>query len=329
MKNSTREHLIKTIRENIPDGVNLTTYLSDTLNIGRESAYRRIRGEINFTFDEVATLSQDLGFSIDNIVGMKRDQNALFNIHMLQKLDYVDIYINKILQYGEMFRKMSQHSDTHARISINTLPYFFHIKYESLSRFRIYKWLHQNQKLDVHDKFADFALVDKAINAHNTLYRDIQTIQHVTVIIDNNVFWSAAKDIEYFYKRGLLSHNDLVMLKKDLHDIVNTVEEMATDGASKWGTKMDIYVSAVDLEASYLHFENNQSQFAQVRIFSISAIDSDNEGLCKIQKEWIESLKRYSVLISQSGEIQRFEYSKKQHDYIDTILKFDNPGISG
>ena len=327
MKNSTREHLIKMIRENIPNGVNLTNYLSDTLNIGRESAYRRVRGEINFTFDEVITLSQNLSFSIDNIVGLKKDENALFNIHMLQKLDYVDIYVNKILQYGQMFREMSQQSDTHARISINTLPYFFHIKYESLSRFRIYKWLHQNQKIDVHDKFTDFALVDRAIDAHHTLYRDIQTIQHVTIIIDNNVFWSVAKDIEYFYKRGLLSYNDLVILKKDLHDIVNTIEQMANDGISKWGSQMDIYISAVDLEASYLHFENSHSQFSQVRIFSISAIDSDNEGLCKIQKEWIESLKKYSVLISGSGEIQRFEYLGKQREYIDTILKFEQPVV--
>jgi len=325
MKNSTREHLIKTIRENIPNGVNLTNYLSDTLNIGRESAYRRVRGEINFTFDEVITLSQDLSFSIDNIVGLKRDENALFNIHMLQKLDYLGIYENMILQYGKVFKEMDDQSDTNARMSINTLPYFFHIQYEALSRFRVYKWLHQNQKIDVHDKFADFTLPDKILRAHSAFYRNIQTIQTITIVIDNNVFWSAAKDIEYFYKRGLLSYNDLTTLKKELHDIVDALEQMATDGASKWGSKMYIYISAVDLEASYLHFENSSTQFAQVRIFSISAIDSYNEALCKIQKEWIESLKRYSVLISDSGEIQRFEYTDKQREYINTILKFEQP----
>ena len=78
---------------------------------------------------------------------------------------------------------------------------------------------------------------------------------------------------------------------------------------------------SVDIEASYLHFESDDFQFSQVRIFSISAIDSYNEGLCNIQKKWIESLKKYSVLISKSGEIQRFEYLNKQREYIDKTTK--------
>jgi len=328
MKHLTRDILIKTIRENIPAGVNLTTYLSDILNIGRESAYRRIRGEINFTFEEVVILSQDLGFSIDNTIGMRRDENALFNIHILQDMDYFDIYVSKMLQYGKMFRKMGEQLNAKARMSVNTLPYLFHIKYESLSRFRIYKWLYQNQKLGIYDKFADFTLPEKVLNAHNVLYRDIQNIKNFTIIIDHNVFWSAVKDVEYFYKRGLLSYDDLIILKKELHDIVNTVEQMATNGASKWGAKMVIYVSSVDIEASYIHFEYGDSQFSQVRIFSISAIDSYDKGLCRIQKDWIESLKIYSVLISKSGEIQRFQYTNKQREHIDTFLTFEQHDVT-
>ena len=325
MNTRLHDNIINTIRKSIPEDTNMTNYLSDTLNIGRESAYRRIRGEINFTFDEIAKLSQDLGFSIDNVVGVKSGENALFNIHMLQKMDYMDIYVTKLLEYGKMFREMGEQFETRSRISINTLPYFFHINYESLSRFRIYKWLYQNQKLGAHDKFADFTLPEKVLNAHKTLYHDIQAIQNVTAIIDNNVFWSAAKDLEYFYKRGLITYNELLSLKEELHDIVNVIEQMATDGKSKWGANMDIYACSIDLEASYLHFEYGDHQFMQVRIFAISAIDSFDKELCKIQKEWIESLKRYSVLISKSGEIQRFEYTSKQHEYINTILKFVNP----
>ena len=329
MKDNNHENIVKAIRNSIPGNANLTNYLSDTLNIGRESAYRRVRGEINFTFDEVAKLSQELGFSVDNIIGVRRDENALFNIHMLQKLDYFDIYVNKMLEYGRLFCRSSQKYETKARMAINTLPYFFHINHEYLSRFRIYKWLYQNHKIGPGDKFADFILPDKVLKAHETFYKDIQCVPDITLVIDNNVFWSAAKDIEYFYKRGLVSYDDLSALKQELHKIVNTIEQVATDGVSKRGVRINIYISAVDLEASYVHFEYGDKQFAQVRIFSISAIDSYNEGLCKIHKEWIESLKIYSVLITESGEMQRFEYTSKQREYIDTILKFDRPPQQG
>ena len=319
MNNQIRDNLISVIREKSPLNVNLTTYLCDTLNIGKESAYRRIRGEINFTFDEIATLSQNLNFSVDNIIGSKQGENALFNIHLLQKMDYFDIYVSKMLEYGRMFRESSEQMETKARMSIGTLPYFFYVDYMSLSKFRIYKWMNQHQKIEPNEKYVDFVLPEKILNAHKVFHQDIQKIQSVTVIMNNNVFWSVIKDIEYFYKRGLLSDEDIQALKKDLHKLLNTIEQMATTGKNNSGSKTDLYITPIDMEASYLHFEYGAKQFSQIRIFAISAIDSFDIGLCKIQKEWIESLKRYSVLISESGEVQRFEYINKQREYIDNI----------
>ena len=320
MKNQIRDNLIATIKEKIPSGVNLTNYLSDTLNIGRESAYRRIRGDINFTFEEVVTLSQNLKFSVDNIIGVNRNENALFNIHMLQNLDYIDIYVNKIQEYGRLFRETSMQYETRARISINTLPYYFHIGYELLSKLRIYKWLYQNQKISPNVKFADLVLPTKVMEAHRTFYQDIQKVHHVTIIMDHDVFWSVARDIEYFFKRGLITDQDMQLLKKELHTLIDEMEQIATHGTTKGGSKVEMYVSAVVLEASYLHFEYGDNQFAQVRIYSISAIDSYDKGLCQIQKDWMESQKKYSVLVSESGEMQRFEYMNKQREYIEQIV---------
>ena len=321
MKTNIQDIVIKKIRENIPEGINLTNYLSDLLNIGRESVYRRIRGEINFTFEEVVIISQNMGFSIDNLIGIKKDANALYNIHMLQRMDYSDIYASKMLEYGHLFRETSEQMPTKARISVNTLPYFFHINYEALSKLRIYKWLYQNQKIKPNDKYSEYILPKKVLDAHKTFFNDIQTIPHITMIMDNNVFWSVTKDIEYFLKRNLLSDEDIVVLKKELHKIVDALENMATEGVCRNGVKVEMYVSAVDLEASYLHYEYGDGEFAQVRIFSISGIDSFDPGICKVQKEWMESQKRFCVLISESGEMQRFEYMNKQREYIDSISK--------
>jgi len=320
MNNQIQQILIDTIREKVPQGKNLAVYLADKLALGRESVYRRLRGEIYFTFDEIALLSRDLGFSIDNIVGIKSGDNALFNIHMLQGgSDVLDIYVNKMNEYGRMFSEMSEHSDLKARFSINTLPYYLHIGYNNLSRFRIYKWLHQNLKIDSNNKFADFELPEYITDAHKNLYQNIQKIPSVTIIMDNNIFWSASKDIEYFMKRGLLSKEEVEVLQGEMLEIVSELETMAIEGTSSNGARVSLYISLVDLEASYLHIENDERQFSQVRVFSISAIDSFNEKLCRIQKEWIDSLKKYSVLITRSGEIQRFEYMKRQRMYIAKI----------
>ena len=324
MNERLHRNLIAVIREKIPQGENMALYLADKLSLGRESVYRRIRGEIYFTFDEIATLSLDLGFSVDNIIGTKRNENALFNVHLLQNSEYFEIYKNKMLEYGRISREMGNNPNAELHMSINSLPYYFYINYKNLSRFRIYKWLHQCQKIGINDKFTTFELPKDILQTHEIFYQDIQKIPKVTIIMDNNIFWSAAKDIEYFYKRGLLSEEDLELLRAELHDIVDVLSGVATKGVSKSGAKISIYYSSVDLEASCLHFESGDWHLAQTRMLSISAIDSYDDRLCRIQKEWIDSLKKYSVLISRSGEIQRFEYMNKQRGYINKIPYLDS-----
>ena len=324
MNEQLHKNLIAVIREKVPQGENIALYLSDKLSLGKESVYRRIRGEIYFTFDEIATLSLDLGFSVDNVIGTKKNENALFNTHILQNAGYFEIYKNKMLEYGRMFREMGNNPNAEVHMSINSLPYYFYINYTNLARFRIYKSLHQCQKIGINDKFTTFELPKDILQTHEIFRQDIQKIPKITIIMDNHIFWSAAKDIEYFYRRGLLTEEDLELLRAELHGIVNMLSEATTKGVSKSGTRMSIYYSSVDLESSYLHFESGDWHLAQTRIFSISAIDSYDNRLCQILKEWIDSLKKYSVLISRSGEIQRFEYMNKQREYIDKVPYLDS-----
>lgn len=50
-KNYIVKELINEMKERIPPGHNLANYLTDTLYMGKEAVYRRLRGEVAFTFD--------------------------------------------------------------------------------------------------------------------------------------------------------------------------------------------------------------------------------------------------------------------------------------
>ncbi len=65
MKNHVLDELTTIIKERIPKGQNLANYLTDALCLGKEAVYRRLRGEVAFTINEVALLSNKLGISID------------------------------------------------------------------------------------------------------------------------------------------------------------------------------------------------------------------------------------------------------------------------
>ena len=61
MINELNTGLIEALKEKLPPKTNLANLLMDTLCIGREAIYRRLRGEVPFTLEEAALISRKLG----------------------------------------------------------------------------------------------------------------------------------------------------------------------------------------------------------------------------------------------------------------------------
>lgn len=61
MQNELNTSLIEAVKEKLPLKENLANLLIDTLYIGKEAIYRRLRGEVPFTLEEAALISRKLG----------------------------------------------------------------------------------------------------------------------------------------------------------------------------------------------------------------------------------------------------------------------------
>ena len=97
------------------------------------------------------------------------------------------------------------------------------------------------------------------------------------------------------------------------------VEELAINGKTADGNRVRIYVSNINFEATYSYVDTNNLQMSLIRIYSINSITTmDNEIFCTL-KEWIQPLKKFSTLISESGEMQRIQFFKQQREIIDAL----------
>jgi len=68
MEKSLNKKITETILKHIPRHIKPVPYLMSFLDLGRLSTYRRLKGEIPFTVDEILKLSKEFGFSIDKII---------------------------------------------------------------------------------------------------------------------------------------------------------------------------------------------------------------------------------------------------------------------
>ena len=81
--NELNTNLIEAAKEKFPAKGQLANILMDTLYMGKEAIYRRLRGEVPFTFQEAAIISKELGISLDRIAGVSFSNNAMFDINVV------------------------------------------------------------------------------------------------------------------------------------------------------------------------------------------------------------------------------------------------------
>ncbi len=313
------DKLISVIKETLPEGENMAQVLMDILLIGRESIYRRLRGEVFFTFEEVAKISKELELSIDSVLGVNNSERAIFDFNLMDPQARIENYSIKLENYIRLYRQMKKHENSTARYALNTLPYTIYLAYPNVSKFKFYKWLYQANTAVPHTSYSELQIPSHIMDYQKSFVAENRYIKKTLMILDRNVFSAMVYDIEYFYKLNIISLEDVELLKGELIQMLDDLESQAISGLYKSGTEIQMYLSNVDIEATYCHYQYGDQQYSHLRLYSINGIDSQVPKVCTRQKEWIDSLKRYSTLITQSGEMQRVNYFNKQRELVKQI----------
>ena len=137
--------LIEAIHAHTPQHSNPASLLMDMLNIGREAAYRRLRGEVPFTFGEASALCARMHFSLDRVVGLAATDKLSFQLKFKEFTALLETY-NEILERDIAFmREVASDPTTEFAMATNSLPAEFYGKYDNLNRFKLFKWLYQHE----------------------------------------------------------------------------------------------------------------------------------------------------------------------------------------
>ena len=319
MKNYIVKELISKMRERIPREQNLANYLTDTLCMGKEAIYRRLRGEVAFTFDEIATISCSLGISIDQVIGNHLSNRVTFDLNLLNSQDLLNSYQEIIERYLQIFHFVKGDSSTEIYTASNTIPFTLYSSYEYLSKFRLCRWIYQNGKIKTPNSLAEMQVPEKVVTAHKKLSDSVKKSGKTYFIWDTNIFHSFVKEIKYFAELNLISTTDITHLKKELQQLLLDLEHLSVKGKFNDGNELYIYLSNIDFEATYSYITKKDFQISLLRVYSINSMDSQSPHICQMQKNWIQSLKRHSTLISGSGEAQRIAFLEKQKNIVETL----------
>ena len=91
-----QNNFINRLKKVLPPTIGIAEEISDLLNISIDSAYRRIRGETDFTVEEIYIITRKHKISIDEIYGNSNDSVTFEYI----KLTDSEVNFEKYLKSG-------------------------------------------------------------------------------------------------------------------------------------------------------------------------------------------------------------------------------------
>lgn len=322
MKHRTdlHEKFVKELFKKVPQRPMLINTILDILHLERESVSRRLSEKVQFSVREVGILAQELDISLDSILNYDTQFHWMpFILESplgYQSMETIyDIIENTIAQMNETLKNSAEYG-----IITNAIPLEFYVNFPYLMKFSFFKWGQYFIGTEEFNSFSTWELPHRIVRLKEPVKSLISKMSNSLYIWDHSIIWTLMGEIEYFYKMNVLTIEDVKNIKNDLKDLLNLMEKHLK-GISKTDfvpQNTSFYISNINLGTTcwYLFSEKKRISFHNSSFTISTPINNSTESHNRI-KNWIDSFKNISVLISGCGELERRSFFNKQHKIID------------
>jgi len=297
----------------------LVDKLLDILPISKEAIYRRLRGEVSFTIQEIATISEKLGISLDSLVGPISQKSRPFSLKLTNYPRPEEIDYQMVEEFISLLKEMQDDPTTEEGVAAKMIPDPLHLQFPEITRFYLFKWLVQYENKEIPPKFCNVRGTDRMLKLMRELWEQHQAIKTTYYVLDKMMIQSFVNDVKYFADIKLINAQDIEVLKKDLYRFIDSLEKMAISGKNDMGNDVYLYISNINFESGFSYINSQQYQLSLIRSFTLYDIASLDEKTNESAKMWMHSLVKTSSLISRSGAMQRIEFFSTQRSIIDSL----------
>ncbi len=315
---SIHNDIIQILRQKTPEQDNTVDFLLNILPMSKEAAYRRLRGEIPFTLNEAIKICEKLNISLDQLIDIKNNDTYTFHLSSMFSAHSLDNFYQMVNEMIGAIEHINRDPHCFAYGAEYTLPFTFTSKYFMLSKIKLFKWASQAHIESAPITLEDFKEEEKymlKLKEYSNKALRVKT----SLILNKHIFSIFVKDMIFLNELGIINDEEIKDIKKELYALLDDLEIASVIGQFEHGGKARIYVSETFFDNSYIYIQGNNYKACAMKIYGINHLSCENPVICDIQKNWIESMMRYSSLISESGELQRTKYFKTQREVVDRL----------
>jgi hypothetical protein len=319
-RDEIHHNLLEILANKIRDKTVLIETLKDILFMEKGAVVRRLRGEVPFSFFEVVTIADKLDISLTSILYAESPRICRFEQNIIEYAQITEVDYKKWDDYLAFIGSIKNDSRSDLAESSNVLPISIYAGFDALSRFFLFKYQYLFSDAENRKPFGEVFFPERLSQIFRSYFSLSRDFAKTIYILDYMAIRYLASDISFFSGINLLSGQDVQQIKADLHALIDYIEKITLNGCyEETGNEVKFYISDINLDADYSCLRCNDMYVSLIRTFILNSIVSTDKFSYLMIKDWIQSLKKSSTLISQSGAIYRADFFEKQRSIISEL----------
>lgn len=322
--NSDRDiqiNFLEWVKTQRPEG-KFVDELEKLLDISKDSAYRRMRGDTLLTFNEIRKISQHFGASLDTFFNLSKD-TVLFHKRMLNvNYGYLD-FLKSVLASVRMIQEDESYHMTYVAKDI---PPFHYFRFPELSRFKSFFWMRTILKDPtlMTQPYGPQVISKEMLSVCAEIWNTYQQIPSLEIWSDETINITL-RQIEYSYETNMITADQFRVLVNDIRSLLKIISREAEEGQKMHPDntftltkgKFDLYYNEIEIGDNTVFFSLGDRRMVMKTYNMLNLLNTTDHAFCENIEQYIKSILQKSIPISNSSEKERLKFFHKMNQKVD------------
>jgi len=301
-------NLLKALEKKVPDKKELIEMLMEMLFMEKGAVYRRLRGEVPFTFFEVARMAEKLNIPVNHFIYSDDEQIYRFEI-----TEYTNMNDKLFNDYMSLIKRAKNDPHSEFAETANVLPVSILTGFETLTKFYMFKHQYLFRGTESRIPFSKYNYSEQTKRVFKSYFHETKYFANTIHVWDYLIIRYLVTDVKFFHTINLISVNEMLQIKTDLYALLDYIEQTTLSGCFKeTGKPVSFHISDTNFDADYCCVHIDDVYVSHVKSFILNSVQSFDKTAYQKITNWISSLKKASTLITKSGAVFRTEFFEKQ-----------------
>jgi hypothetical protein len=318
---STQTVFLELVKQKLPPNTSFSDELAETLNISRDSAYRRIRGETVLSLDEAKILCAQFDLSLDVLLGNNSEIIPFRHLIVNHTPQTFERWLGNMHSNLELIAGFTGKKEL--IFTAKDVPVFHYFNYPELSAFKMFFWMKsvlnytnlQSEKFDPrHIPSANLATGEKIWSIYNrTPSTELWSDETTNVTL---------KQIEFYKESGFFkSTDDALRILDQYTQMVANIREQAAKGSKQDTIEFKLYKNEILIADNTIFFKLDSKRVTYISHNITELLMTTHEPFCDQTEQFITNLQSRSILISAISEKERNKFFNGIQEKIEAVRK--------